>query len=207
MIQNIYIVDDDDLVRSSIFSLLSFQSNRAVQSFASGDLFLRAAPDLDPGVVLLDFRMPGLNGVDVLNALREMPSKRFATVVATGEGDTQLAVQMMKLGAVDFLEKPYEGDALFGVVDAAFAHLSQDQGGADRLNTARSKVAGLSPRERDVLVGLIDGQANKVIAHNLEISPRTVEIYRANLMSKLAVTTLSQALRIAFTAGMLPIAA
>jgi two-component system response regulator FixJ len=206
MIRNIYIVDDDDLIRGAIFRILSLDWAFAIRSFASGDLFLADAPRLDPGVVLLDFRMPGSSGVDVLNALRQMPSKKFATIVATGEGDTQLAVQVMKLGAIDFIEKPYEVDKLLGVVNAGFVHLAQDKDATENIENARAKIAGLSPRERDVLAGMIDGKANKVIGYDLAISPRTVEIYRANLMSKLAVRSLSEALRIAFTAGMIPIA-
>ncbi len=207
MTQNVYIVDDDDLVRAALFTLLSMQENLIVRSFASGDLFLAAASRLEAGVVLLDFRMAGSSGVDVLNALRKTSPTKFATIVATGEGDTQLAVQVMKLGAIDFIEKPYEADGLLGAVNAAFAHLFQDRGAAENADNARTKIAALSPRERDVLAGMIEGQANKVIGHNLEISPRTVEIYRANLMTKLSVRSLSGALRIAFTAGMVPIAA
>lgn len=207
MTQNVYIVDDDDLVRAALFTLLSMQENLIVRSFASGDLFLAAASQLEAGVVLLDFRMAGSSGVDVLNALRKTSPTKFATIVATGEGDTQLAVQVMKLGAIDFIEKPYEADGLLGAVNAAFAHLFQDRGAAENADNARTKIAALSPRERDVLAGMIEGQANKVIGHNLEISPRTVEIYRANLMTKLSVRSLSGALRIAFTAGMVPIAA
>jgi len=175
------------------------------RGFASGDLFLAEAPDLASGVVLLDFRMPGSDGADVLSALGTMPDK-FAVIVATGEGDIKLAVTMMKLGAVDFIEKPYEIDALMQGVDAAFIHLARDQSAANQVSAAQAKIAGLSPRERDVLVGLIAGQANKVIAHNLDISPRTVEVYRSNLMDKLAVSSLPAALRIAFTAGLIPLA-
>jgi two-component system response regulator FixJ len=205
MIRNIYIVDDDDLVRSSLFSLMSLQSDLVVQSFASGDLFLAAASHVEPGVVLLDFRMPGASGVDVLDALGEKLPKKFATIVATGEGDTQLAVQVMKLGAVDFIEKPYEVDTLLLAVDAAFAHFAQGRDAAESVDNARAKIAGLSPRERDVLVGMIDGQANKVIGYNLDISPRTVEIYRANMMSKLSARSLPAVLRIAFAAGIVPL--
>jgi two-component system response regulator FixJ len=205
MLRNIYIVDDDDLVRFSLVSLLSLQPDLVVRSFASGDLFLADTPTLDVGVVLLDFRMPGSSGLDVLGALREMPSKKFAIIVATGEGDTGLAVQVMKLGAIDFIEKPYEVDALLGAVDVAFAHLAQSQGAAESTARARAQIAALSPRERDVLAGMIEGQASKVIGYNLDLSPRTVEVYRANLMDKLAVRSLSAALRIAFTAGMIPL--
>ncbi|MES2444744.1 MAG: response regulator [Pseudomonadota bacterium] len=206
MIRNVYIVDDDDLVRDATFRLLSLDWAFAIRSFASGDLFLAAAPQLESGVVLLDFRMPGPSGVDVLNALREMPSQKFATIVVTGEGDIQLAVQVMKLGAIDFIEKPYEAEGLIAVVNAGFARLAQDRSAIENANDARAKIAGLSPREREVLAGLIEGNANKVIGYNLDISPRTVEVYRAHLMTKLAVNSLPAALRIAFLAGMVPLA-
>jgi two-component system, LuxR family, response regulator FixJ len=206
MIRNVYIVDDDDLVCAATTRLLALDWALAVRSFASGDRFLAEAPRLDPGVVLLDFRMPGASGVDVLNALREIPVKKFAVIVATGEGDTQLAVQVMKLGAIDFIEKPYDVDTLLGVVNAGFVHLVEGQEASEHTDIARAKIETLTPRERDVLAGLIDGKANKVIAYNLDISPRTVEVYRSNLMDKLSVSSLPAALRIAFTAGMIPLA-
>ncbi len=206
MIRNVYIVDDDDLVCAATTRLLALDWALAVRSFASGDLFLAEAPRLDAGVVLLDFRMPGSNGVDVLNAVRTMHTNKFAIIVATGEGDTKLAVQVMKLGAIDFIEKPYEVDALLGVVNAGFIHLAQGQDAAESADSARAKIASLTPRERDVLEGLIEGQANKVIGHNLDISPRTVEVYRSNLMGKLDVRSLPAALRVAFTAGVIPLA-
>ena len=206
MIRNVYIVDDDDLIRTTLTRLLMVDWALVCRGYASGDLFLAEAPELESGVVLLDFRMPGSDGADVLRAMQEMPAHKFAVIVATGEGDTPLAVKMMKLGAVDFIEKPYEVDALKQVVDAAFTHLAQDQSAANHVSAAQAKIADLSPRERDVLVGLIAGQANKVIAHTLDISPRTVEVYRANLMDKLSVTSLPAALRIAFTAGLIPLA-
>jgi two-component system response regulator FixJ len=135
-----------------------------------------------------------------------IPGKKFAVIVATGEGDTQLAVQVMKLGAIDFIEKPYDPDTLHAMVNAGFVHLAQGQEAGEHADIARAKIAALTPRERDVLAGLVEGKANKIIAHNLDISPRTVEVYRSNLMDKLAVKSLPAALRVAFTAGMIPLA-
>lgn len=203
MIRNIYLVDDDDAVRASLHSLLSLQSNLVVRSFRSGDKFLEDSEALDPGVLLLDFHMPGLNGIEVLNAVRDGQPGRFASVILTGEGNVGLAVEAMKAGALDFLEKPYDSDTLLRTIDAAFSRLAEDNANAEHVDQARKKIDILSPRERDVLMGLIEGRANKVIAYELDISPRTVEIYRANLMTKLGVRSLSEALRIAFAAGLI----
>ena len=204
MMRNIYLVDDDDAVRASLHSLLSLQSNLVVRSFRSGDKFLEDAPMLDPGVLLLDFHMPGSNGIDVLNALHESEPGKFAAVILTGEGNVGLAVQAMKAGALDFIEKPYEAETLLQIIEAAFSRLALDSASAAHIEQAKAKIEGLSPRERDVLMGLIEGRANKVIAYELDISPRTVEIYRANLMTKLSVRSLPEALRIAFAAGLIP---
>ncbi|GAA0322923.1 response regulator FixJ [Sphingomonas oligophenolica] len=204
MMRNIYLVDDDDAVRASLHSLLSVQSNLAIRSFRSGDAFLDDAGALDPGVLLLDFHMPGSNGIDVLEALGRTDPKKFASVVLTGKGNVGVAVAAMKVGALDFLEKPYEAETLLQVIEAAFSRLAEAGASTAQAEQAMAKVSGLSPRERDVLMGLIEGKANKVIAYELDISPRTVEIYRANLMAKLGVRSLPEALRIAFAAGLIP---
>jgi two-component system response regulator FixJ len=203
MTRSIYIVDDDDAVRASLHTLLSLRSDVIVRSFRTGDQFIAAVPQLDSGVALLDFHMPGTNGLDVLAALREAETSKFAAIMLTGEGNVMLAVQAMKAGALDFIEKPYEAATLLGTVDAAFAHLEQASIAVTHSAQARARIDALSPRERDVLMGLIEGRANKVIAYELDISPRTVEVYRANLMTKLAVRSLPEALRVAFAAGMI----
>ena len=200
MTRTIYVVDDDDAVRASLHSLLSVQTDLVIRSYRSGDAFLEEASDLDPGVLLLDFHMPGFSGLDVLQAI----DGNFASIILTGQGNVGLAVQAMKAGALDFIEKPYEADQLMQVIDMAFSRLEQDSGAAARVEAAKAKIAKLSPRECDVLMGLIEGRSNKVIAYELEISPRTVEIYRANLMEKLEVRSLSEALRVAFAAGLIP---
>lgn len=202
MTRTIYIVDDDDAVRASLHSLLSVRGDLVIRSYRSGDAFLEEAGELDPGVLLLDFHMPGASGLDVLNVVGQLPT--FASVILTGQGNVGLAVQAMKAGALDFIEKPYEADQLMLVIDAAFSRLEQNSDAAARVDTAKSKIAKLSPRECDVLMGLIEGRSNKVIAYELDISPRTVEIYRANLMEKLEVRSLSEALRVAFAAGLIP---
>lgn len=206
MTRSIHLVDDDEAVRASLHALLSLRGDLIVRSFRTGDQFLADAPNLDPGVVLLDFHMPGTNGLEVLAALRNGSPGKFATVMLTGEGNISLAVEAMKAGALDFIEKPYEATSLLDVVDSAFARLEEEHVAQGHSATARAKIGALSPRERDVLTGLIEGRANKVIAYELDISPRTVEVYRANLMSKLNVRSLPEALRIAFAAGLIPTA-
>ena len=202
MTRTVYIVDDDDAVRASLHTLLSIRNDLLIRSYRSGDAFLQEVNDLDPGVVLLDFHMPGATGLDVLVALNKDP--KFVAIVLTGQGNVGLAVQAMKAGALDFVEKPYEAEVLMQLVDAAFARLEQGSEAAARVNAAEAKIAKLSPRETDVLKRLIEGRSNKIIAYELDISPRTVEIYRANLMEKLEVRSLSEALRIAFAAGLFP---
>ncbi|NML05671.1 response regulator [Sphingomonas sp. G-3-2-10] len=199
MTRTVYIVDDDDAVRASLHSLLSVRSDLIIRSYRSGDAFLEEAGDLDPGVLLLDFHMPGATGLDVLEAIQE---REFAAIILTGQGNVSLAVQAMKAGALDFMEKPYEAEQLMAVLERAFATLEESSETTARLDAAKGKISKLSPRETDVLKGLIEGRSNKVIAYELDISPRTVEIYRANLMEKLEVRSLSEALRIAFAAGL-----
>lgn len=203
MSNTIYIVDDDDAVRASLHSLLSVQSDRVIRGFRSGDAFLAERGELDSGVLLLDFHMPGATGMDVLNAISG--DVKFVPIILTGQGNVSLAVQAMKVGAIDFIEKPYDADTLMSVIDNAFIHLAQESEADARVRAAKEKIALLSPRETDTLKGLIEGRSNKVIAYELSISPRTVEIYRANLMEKLEVRSLSEALRIAFAAGMVPV--
>lgn len=202
MARTIYIVDDDDAVRASLHSLLSVRADLIVRGYRSGDAFLQDVNELDPGVLLLDMHMPGSTGLDVLHALDS--SVKFVPIVLTGQGNVGMAVEAMKAGALDFVEKPYEAEVLLQLIDTAFARLEEDNEAAARTAAAEAKIAKLSPRETDVLRGLIDGRSNKIIAYELDISPRTVEIYRANLMEKLEVRSLSEALRIAFAAGLFP---
>lgn len=202
---NIYVVDDDDVVRGSLQSLLSVKPDRSVRGFSSGDSFLTAADTLEPGCLLLDLHMPGVSGINVLKAIRADRPK-FVAIVLTGGSDVSLAVQAMKAGAIDFIEKPCEHMALTQAVDTALAQLAHSSLQAERTKGATAKIASLSSRERDVLKGLIDGRSNKAIAFELDISPRTVEIYRAKLMEKLEVRSLSEALGIAFAAGLFPTA-
>jgi two-component system response regulator FixJ len=200
--RSIYIIDDDEELRISLHRLLSLRSDLLIRSFPSGDAFLAQREELDPGVLLLDMNMPGATGLDVLRSIKDQP--RFLAIILTGQGNIEVATKAMKAGAVDFLEKPYDYQALTDVMESAFERLEQESAAAARVESAKGRVGQLSARERDVLKGLIEGHANKVIAHDLAISPRTVEIYRANLMAKLKVRSLSEALKIAFAAGLFP---
>ena len=197
--QSVYIVDDDQAVRQSLHGLLSERPNLVIRVFASGDAFLDNIEARDGGVLLLDFQMPGRDGIEVMRALQDRGAK-FLTIMLTGQGDISLAVQAMKAGATDFLEKPYDPHHLLNLLDEAFARFSETSGIAQRREQARERIARLSPREHEVLMGLIEGRPNKVIAHQLDLSPRTVELYRANMMEKLDVSSLSEALRLAYAA-------
>ena len=196
---NIYIVDDDDAVRRSAGFMLR-TSGYNVVAFASGTEFLRRAKTVGLGCVLLDVRMPDVDGLDVQRQLLQR-GVEHPVVVLTGHGDIAIAVEAMKAGAIDFLEKPFEKARLLAALDLAFARLSDRAAALALHREATIRIAGLTPRERDVLRGLVRGHPNKTIAFDLGISPRTVEVHRANLMTKLGVHSLSDALRLAFSAG------
>jgi two-component system response regulator FixJ len=200
-IRHLYIVDDDKNVRTSLRSLMETQPGLEVREFTSGDDFLANAPDLDAGCVLLDLNMPGNDGIAVLKAIAP---DRFVAIILTGQGEVADAVQAMKAGAIDFIEKPCDHRLLIEAVNTAFVRLTQESREIARRDAARAKLDLLSAREREVLHGMIEGLPNKLIAHQLQISPRTVEIYRSKLMEKLEVRSLSEALRIGFAAGIIP---
>jgi two-component system response regulator FixJ len=203
-IRNVYIVDDDDALRQSVEVLLDVAGGFATRSFASGEDFLDQLPHLEAGCVLLDLNMPGLNGLEVLRRLQQIDD-RFETILLTGQGDIGVAVEAMKAGAVDFIEKPYDNRMLLNALANGFARIEDREKEASAIQSARVGIDRLTPREKDVLLGLIDGKANKIIAYELDISPRTVEIYRANLMDKLGVRSVAEAVRIAFAAGLVPV--
>lgn len=198
-----YVVDDEGAVRRSL-SLLLRSAGFEARAFDSGEAFLRAAAapgGLPYGCVLLDMRMPGLDGLAVQ---REMAARglRLPVVVVTAHGDVSLAVQAMKSGAADFIEKPYDDEAILRAAGAALARGDEERARARAGAEAAARVATLTPREREVLEGLVAGQANKEIARSLGVSHRTVEIHRANLMEKLGARGLSEAVRIALSAGL-----
>jgi len=196
----IYVVDDDEAIRRSLSFMLK-TSGYAVRSFEGGTDFLKEAAGLPPGCVLLDVRMPDIDGLEVHRQLRAR-GILLPVVIMTGHGDIDMAVSAMKAGASDFMEKPFEKAALLACVEAARRLSIADRGANARAEEARARLNVLTDRERDVLNGLVEGLPNKTIAYDLNISPRTVEIHRANLMTKLEVKSLAEALRIAFHAGM-----
>ena len=197
----IYVIDDDDAVRQSLEFLLK-TAGFTVRSFESAKAFLEILPQLRSGCIITDVRMPDITGIDLLRRVKEL-GVDIPVIVITGHGDISLAVEAMKIGAVDFLEKPFDDDQLLAAVRST---LSRDAGTAERkaeLAKIHDKLATLSNRERQVLEGLVAGNANKTIAFDLGISPRTVEIYRANLMTKMAANSLSDLVRMAMMAGIL----
>ncbi|WP_030539933.1 response regulator FixJ [Sphingobium sp. DC-2] len=196
----IYVVDDDDAIRRSLSFMLR-TSGYAVRLFEGGAAFLKEAAGLEPGCVLLDVRMPDIDGLEVHRELRAR-GIMLPVVIMTGHGHIDMAVAAMKAGASDFIEKPFEKAALLGCIEAARKLLMADRGATARANDARARLNILTEREREVLDGLVEGLPNKTIAFDLGISPRTVEIHRANLMQKLEVKSLAEALRIAFHAGL-----
>jgi two-component system response regulator FixJ len=196
----VYVLDQDPEARKSVTRLLGNRPDTMVRTFDTGASFLTAIDALDPGVLLLEIEIPDMGGVAVLDALRAQGDDRIVPVLLTGATTVPLVVRAMKTGAVDLVPKPYEADVLLAKVETAFARLATNRAAAVAENEARGKIEHLSGRERDVLKRLFEGQANKVIAYDLHISPRTVEIYRANMMKKLGVRSLAESVRLVFAA-------
>jgi two-component system response regulator FixJ len=197
----VHVIDDDEALRESLAFLLRTADIEA-KSYASAAAFLDALPLKGLTCIITDVRMPGLSGIDLLRRVKELGIE-VPVIVITGHGDVPLAVEAMRFGALDFLEKPFDDEILLQSVRAA---LRQQAGAAKRQSERaeiESRLAALSPRERDVLGGLVAGRANKQIAFDLGISPRTVEIYRANLMDKMQAGSLSDLVRMALIVGML----
>ena len=195
----VHLVDDDDAIRRSAGFMLK-TSGYQVKSYASGVELLKER-EIEPGCILIDVRMPEMDGLQVQKALQDR-GLTHPVIVMTGHGDVTVAVEAMKTGAVDFIEKPFEMAQLLSAIEEGFSRIAQSGRSTKRADEARVRLQSLTPRERDVLEGLVRGHPNKTIAYDLDISPRTVEIHRANLMSKLGVASLSEALRIAFAAGL-----
>jgi len=198
--RRVYVIDDDAAMRDSLNFLLD-AANFEVTLFDSAMKFLDALAGLDFGCVVSDVRMPGIDGIKLLQRMKALNS-RFPIVIITGHGYVPLAVEAMKLGAVDFLEKPFEDDRLIGMIDAA---IRQGEPAAKDEAVTRdlvARIASLSPRERQVMEGLIAGLSNKLIARDCDISPRTIEVYRANVMTKMQANSLSELVRLAMRAGL-----
>ncbi len=198
--KQVHVVDDDDGVRRSVDFLLS-HAGYVVRRWDSAEEFLRHADKLTPAAALLDIRMPGMDGLELQ---REMQRQgfNFPVIVLSGHGDINMAVQAMQAGAIDFLEKPVDRQNLLDAVARAFETITDCEEQRSRADWARTQIGRLTIREREVLEGLACGYPNKTIAYDLGISARTVEVYRANVMEKLAVNSFADALRIAFAAGL-----
>ncbi len=194
----VHLVDDDGAVRRSVGFTLKTSGFR-VNSYESGVELLKSIGDLGEGCILLDIRMPSMDGLEVQQSLKDR-GVTLPIIIMTGHGDVTLAVKAMKAGAIDFIEKPFEKATLLGAIDQGVKRLRDVEKGSDLAKEAIVRLGALTPRERDVLGGLAQGLPNKTIAYDLGISPRTVEIHRANLMTKLEARSLSEALRIAFAA-------
>ena len=197
----VHVIDDDEAMRESLAFLLG-AVGMEVRTYESALAFLEVARNAEAGCVITDVRMPGLSGVDLLRRLREL-KLGIPVIVVTGHGDVPLAVEAMKIGALDFLEKPFDDEVLLASVRSALNQLNQNQKRQAERNEIERRLAALSNRERDVLEGLVSGHANKQIAYDLGISPRTIEIYRANLMTKMQAASLSDLVRMALIARIL----
>jgi two-component system response regulator FixJ len=197
----VYVIDDDEAMRDSLHFLLD-SSGFGVTLFETAQNFLDQLPGLAFGCVVSDVRMPGIDGIELLKRMKAGGST-FPILIMTGHGDVPLAVEAMKLGAVDFLEKPFENDRLVTMIEAAIRQAEPAAKDEALTHDIVARVATLSPRERQVMDGLIAGLSNKLIARDYDISPRTIEVYRANVMTKMQANSLSELVRLAMRAGML----
>ena len=198
----VHVIDDDDAVRTSLMFLLK-TADIKVYAYESPEAFLERVAGIASGCVVTDLRMPQMSGLELLQRLQEIKAE-LPVIVITGHGDVPLAVEAMRAGAVDFLEKPFDDETLLSAVRSALRRQGSDGGQEPERRAFASRIAALSGRERQVLEGLIAGRPNKVIAGDLGISPRTVEIYRANLMTKMQAASLSDIVRMALIAGLVP---
>jgi two-component system response regulator FixJ len=199
--RTVHVIDDDEAVRDSLDFLL-MTANVLVKTYKSASDFLSMLPSLDGGCIVTDIRMPGMSGLELLARVKEL---KLATpvIVITGHGDVPLAVEAMKLGASDFVEKPFDEKTLLASIAAALSAGTTNSDPYGEQLELRRRFDSLSVRERQVLEGLVLGHPNKTIAFNLQISPRTVEVYRANLMMKMSASSLSELIRMAFVAGVM----
>lgn len=198
----VYVVDDDDAYRHSVVRLIEF-AGHSVQEFSSADDFLGQIAGLEGGTVLLDVRMPGTGGLELLADYPDVLD-RFTFIVVTGHGDIDVAVRALKLGAVDFVEKPFDPNAVIKMIESTAGTADARLKDKLRERAACQRIEGLSPREREVLAGMIAGGSNKVIARHLKISDRTVEMHRAHLLQKLGTTTSAEAVQLATLARIEP---
>jgi two-component system, LuxR family, response regulator FixJ len=200
--RSVYVIDDDSMIRRALFFALE-SAGFSPRSFRSGRDFLDEIDQLAEGVILLDLRMPDLDGLEVLTRLGRRIT-RFPVVMITGHGEIPAAVSAMKMGAIDFIEKPFAEEELFEILEGAFAALPDAAREEERRRKASDLFQRLTPREVEVVQCLVDGLSNKLIASRLGISPRTVEVHRANLMDRLELGSLAEVVRMALESGMKP---
>jgi two-component system response regulator FixJ len=198
---HVYVIDDDPAMRDSLEFLLD-AADYSVTLYESALSFLDSMPSLPFGCIVSDVRMPGMDGMDLLKQLKSERA-RLPVVMMTGHGDVPLAVEAMKLGAIDFIEKPFEDERLIGMIDAALQQASEGAKNEAIALDIAARIQTLSPRERQVMDGLVAGLSNKVIAREFDISPRTIEVYRANVMTKMQAGSLSELVRLAMRGGAL----
>ena len=197
----VYVIDDDPAMRDSLDFLLG-SAGFSVRLFDSAQVFLSELPKLNSGCLVTDIRMPGMDGMELLRQLNPASDvRKLPVIVMTGHGDVPLAVEAMKLGALDFLEKPFDDDRLIGMIQSALAGSESGSKSEALAADMAARVASLTQRERQVMQGLVTGQSNKTIAREYDISPRTVEVYRANVMTKMQAGNLSELVRFAIRAG------
>lgn len=196
----IHVVDDDEAIRHSVGFMLKKAGFR-VETYGSGSQFLKSVDRETKGCVLLDVRMPDIDGLEVQARMAQLGIS-LPVIVLTGHGDVSLAVRAIKAGAIEFLEKPFERSALLTAIEEALALAARGERSHAASADAVVRLGALTPREREVLDGMVLGRPNKLIAYNLDIATRTVEVHRANLMEKLGCRSLSDVLRIAFAAGL-----
>ena len=195
----VHVIDDDVDVRQSLAFLLS-AAGLAVRTHDSAVAFLKALPTLQDGCIVTDIRMPEMDGLELQKRLKEMKID-MPVIVITGHGDVHLAVSAMKSGAVDFIEKPFDDEALLSAIQAALTQHSDDRRRQSLIADVRKRLKALSEREKEVLNGLVAGKPNKIIAYELGISARTVEVYRANVMTKMQADSLSELVRMVLLEG------
>jgi len=195
----IHLIDDDEAIRESLAFLLD-TAGLAVRAYDSAEAFLPDLPQLAGGCIVTDIRMPGMSGLDLARRVKALGAST-PVIVITGHGDVPLAVEAMKAGAFDFIEKPFDDEVLLGAIRHALSLSADSDQRASERAVLLERLEGLSTRERQVLDALVAGQANKVIAYELGISPRTVEVYRANVMTKMQAASLSELVRMALATG------
>ena len=189
----VHVIDDDDSARHSLEFLLDC-AGLQVRSYASAVEFLEAVPSMPHGCIITDVRMPEMSGVELVARLKT-EGVSDPVIVITGHADVPMAIQAMKQGVSDFIEKPFSDEVILTAVHSALAQASDRLQRQAQLDEVKGRLESLSQREREVLEGLVEGKANKVIAFDLDISARTVEVYRANVMAKMQARSLSELVR------------